>query len=62
MVTLFDQEKVMEIHDYHVAEAARKDGLQEGRAEGTPICFSIDLNPFACSLRILTVWDINGEW
>ena len=35
MVTLFDQEKVMEIHDYHVAEAARRDGLQEGRAEGT---------------------------
>ena len=34
MVTLFDQEKVMEIHDYHVAEAARKDGVQEGRAEG----------------------------
>ena len=34
MVTLFDQEKVMEIHDYHVAEAARKDGLQEGRVEG----------------------------
>ena len=34
MVTLFDQEKVMEIHDYHVAEAARKDGLQEGLAEG----------------------------
>ena len=30
MVTLFNQEKVMEIHDYHVAEAARKDGLQEG--------------------------------
>ena len=27
MVTLFDQEKVMEIHDYHVAEAARKEGL-----------------------------------
>ena len=24
----------MEIHDYHVAEAARKDGLQRGRAEG----------------------------
>lgn len=34
MVTLFNQEKVMEIHDYHVAEAARKDGVQEGRAEG----------------------------
>ena len=34
MVTLFDQEKVMEIHDYHIAEAARRDGLQEGRAEG----------------------------
>ena len=34
MVTLFDQEKVMEIHDYHVAEAARKDGIQRGRAEG----------------------------
>ena len=24
----------MEIHDYHVAEDARKDGLQKGRAEG----------------------------
>ena len=34
MVTLFDQERVMEIHDYHVAEAARKGGIQEGRAEG----------------------------
>ena len=34
MVTVFDQEKVMEIHDYHVAEAARRDGLQEGRAKG----------------------------
>ena len=29
MVTLFDQEKIMEIHDYHVAEAARKDGRTE---------------------------------
>ncbi|MDE7262059.1 MAG: hypothetical protein K2N78_08400, partial [Oscillospiraceae bacterium] len=34
-VTLFDQEKVMEIHDYHVAEAARKDGRAEGCTEGT---------------------------
>lgn len=34
MVTLFDQEKVMEIHDYHIAEAARKDGILKGRAEG----------------------------
>ena len=34
MVKLFDQEKIMEIHDYHVAEAARRDGLQEGRAKG----------------------------
>ena len=34
MVTLFDQEKVMEIHDYHIAQAAREDGLKEGRAEG----------------------------
>ncbi len=34
MVTLFDQEKVMEIHDYHIAEAARKDGILEGRIEG----------------------------
>ena len=34
MVTLFDQEKVMEIHDYHVAQAAREDGLQEGRVKG----------------------------
>ncbi len=35
MVTLFDQEKVMEIHDYHIAQAARKDGIQEGIMEGT---------------------------
>ena len=34
MVTLFDQKKIMEIHDYHVAEAAREDGLQIGRIEG----------------------------
>ena len=26
MVTLFDQEKIMEIHDYHVAEDARTEG------------------------------------
>ena len=24
----------MEIHDYHIAEAARKDGIQRGRTEG----------------------------
>ena len=30
MVTLFDQEKIMELHDYHVAEDARRDGLQQG--------------------------------
>ena len=34
MVTLFDQEKIMEIHDYHVAENARKDGLQQGLQKG----------------------------
>ena len=34
MVTLFNQQKVMEIHDYHIARAAREDGLKEGRAEG----------------------------
>ena len=34
MVTLLDQEKVMEIHDYHIAETARRDGLAEGHAEG----------------------------
>ena len=30
MVTLFDQEKVMEIHDYHIAEAAKMDGMLSG--------------------------------
>jgi len=24
----------MEIHDYHIAEAARRDGIQKGRTEG----------------------------
>lgn len=35
MVTLFDQEKIMEIHDYHVAEAGRAEGRTEGLVEGT---------------------------
>ncbi len=35
MVTLFDQEKIMELHDYHIAEGARKDGLQAGTPAGT---------------------------
>ena len=34
MITLFDQEKVMEIHDYHIAKAAREEGFAEGYAEG----------------------------
>lgn len=34
MVTLFDQEKVWEIHDYNVARAAEKKGRQEGHKEG----------------------------
>jgi len=34
MVTLFDQEKIMELHDYHIAEDARKDGLQQGLQKG----------------------------
>lgn len=34
MVTLFDHEKIMEIHDYHIAENARKDALQEGLKKG----------------------------
>ena len=31
MVTLFDQEKVMEIHDYHIAKDAREAGNRQGR-------------------------------
>lgn len=34
MVTLFDQERVTEIHDYNVAKEARQEGHQEGRQEG----------------------------
>ena len=34
MVTLFDQEKVWEIHDYNVAQAARQEGLEKGLEEG----------------------------
>ena len=34
MVTLFDQEKIAEIHDYNVAKAARQEGHQLGREEG----------------------------
>lgn len=34
MVTLFDQEKVWEIHDYNVAQAARQEGLERGLEKG----------------------------
>ena len=33
MVTLFDQEKIAEIHDYNVAKVARQEGHQLGREE-----------------------------
>ena len=29
-ITLFDQEKIAEIHDYNVAKAARQEGREEG--------------------------------
>ena len=34
MVTLFDQEKVWEIHDYNVAQSARQEGLKHGMERG----------------------------
>lgn len=34
MVTLYDQEKVMEIHDYNTRMAGRAEGRAEGREEG----------------------------
>lgn len=30
MVTLFDQERVTEIHEYNVAEDARQEGIEKG--------------------------------
>lgn len=33
MVTLFDQEKVLEIHDYNVAKEAEKKGIEKGVSE-----------------------------
>lgn len=47
MITnLFSEEQIMEIHDYHIAKAARKEGFIEGffevwtgdRTEGTLSC------------------------
>ena len=34
MVTLFDQERVTEIHEYNLVKDARQEGRQEGRLEG----------------------------
>lgn len=34
MVTLFDEEKIREIHDYNIALEARQEGRQEGRENG----------------------------
>ena len=34
METLFSYEKILEIHDYHVAKQAEEKGLEEGRQEG----------------------------
>lgn len=33
MITLFDQEKIMEFHDYNTAKEARAEGRVEARAE-----------------------------
>lgn len=49
MVTLFDQEKVMEFHDYNLAKEARAEGYAEGRAEvraeekGANICTMVEI-------------------
>lgn len=34
MVTLFDQEKIAEIHDYNVEQRGIQKGIQKGRQEG----------------------------
>lgn len=34
MVTLFNQERVTEIHEYNLAKEARQEGRQEGHQEG----------------------------
>lgn len=34
MVTLFDEEKIREIHDYNIALEARQEGIKKGRQEG----------------------------
>ena len=34
MVTLFDQERVTEIHEYNLVKDARQEGHAEGHAEG----------------------------
>lgn len=34
MVTLFDQERVTEIHEYNLVKDARQEGRLEGRQEG----------------------------
>lgn len=34
MVTLFDEEKIREIHDYNIALEARQEGIKKGRREG----------------------------
>lgn len=41
MVTLFDQEKVWEIHDYNVAQAAEQKGMEKGLEEGIRVAVSM---------------------
>lgn len=41
MVTLFDQEKVWEIHDYNVAQAAEQKGVEKGLEEGIRAAVSL---------------------
>jgi len=54
MVTLFDQERVAQIHDYNVARDAREEGRKEGREEGRKAGLETGIRAIVLTLRGLS--------
>ncbi len=55
MVMLFDQEKVWEIHDYNVAQAARQEGLRHGMERGMERGLEEGVRAMVATLRELSL-------
>lgn len=58
MVTLFDQEKVWEIHDYNVAQAAMQEGLEKGIHSTIAILEELSLSKEDIIQKLVSKYDL----